>query len=619
MLEVRLLTAVFCILSIYQSIDLKVGNVKLFENGQKSFEVQSNGLAKFGKNLTKSMNHVSAGCMYRRDAIGYMSMHGLVTDVQIFGRLLSEKEMEKNTGCEIFLVGDILDMSKTEWVYKNVDNTSKKEIIDLEKEVCNKERTSLHLIPHKLSLKPNGIDMCGKLSGRLAVYSNQQEYQRIERFLSKENTQKSSNCLSETKSPPGTFRLSVWIGNSDEEEEGIWKGIYEGDLVTYTPWKEGRPYPGGIAYNCMRTEVESKRAANRYGEINVAEVMDDDCNVGKCLVCEIEKPTLKMHVRGLCSSSFYDKVYLYNIDSNGKVLFVGKYNSVIYYDNDDNQWVWYDRKFNSSKATSNAPEESILLGAHAFDFTKVLDSKCPGLKLKKLKFTTCRSGQFTCNDGQCIDIEKRCDQTYNCKDRSDEENCKMLEIDENYSKKIAPFLYDSGKNEISPVAVNISIGLKKILKIEEVQHKFTLKFRLIMEWFDYRITYHNLKTSRSSNALAAEEVDKLWIPYVVYENTEFNDGTRATHDSEVTITREGAFTESDLSEMHEINIFSGSNNRITFHQLFTKIFECEYALQLYPFDTQVNTSVMNIRVTTKNFRLALLTSRFQNWTDLLQR
>ena len=52
-----------------------------------------------------------------------------------------------------------------------------------------------------------------------------------------------------------------------------------------------------------------------------------------------------------------------------------------------------------------------------------------------IKFTTCKSGDFTCNDGQCIDIEKRCAQTFNCNDRSDEENCKMLEIDDNYSKK----------------------------------------------------------------------------------------------------------------------------------------------------------------------------------------
>ena len=27
--------------------------------------------------------------------------------------------------------------------------------------------------------------------------------------------------------------------------------------------------------------------------------------------------------------------------------------------------------------------------------------------LKKIKFTTCVANQFTCNDGECIDIEQR--------------------------------------------------------------------------------------------------------------------------------------------------------------------------------------------------------------------
>merc|ERR1711892_296434 len=100
------------------------------------------------------------------------------------------------------------------------------------------------------------------------------------------------------------------------------------------------------------------------------------------------------------------------------------------------------------------------------------------------------------------------------------------------------------------------MGLKKILKIEEVHHTFTLKFRLIMEWLDYRISYHNLKLARSSNALIIEEVDRLWIPLVVYENTEHNEGTRATDDTEVTITREGTFKESEQNTVDEINIFS---------------------------------------------------------------
>ena len=62
-----------------------------------------------------------------------------------------------------------------------------------------------------------------------------------------------------------------------------------------------------------------------------------------------------------------------------------------------------------------------------------------------------------------------------------------------------------------------------------------------MEWFDYRISYNNLKAARSSNALTVEEVERLWIPLIVYENTEISEGSRATDDTEVTVAREGIF------------------------------------------------------------------------------
>ena len=40
-----------------------------------------------------------------------------------------------------------------------------------------------------------------------------------------------------------------------------------------------------------------------------------------------------------------------------------------------------------------------------------------------LKLTGCNEDEFTCSDGQCIDISQRCDQINTCRDKSDEEDC----------------------------------------------------------------------------------------------------------------------------------------------------------------------------------------------------
>ena len=108
-----------------------------------------------------------------------------------------------------------------------------------------------------------------------------------------------------------------------------------------------------------------------------------------------------------------------------------------------------------------------------------------------------------------------------------------------------------------------------------------------MEWYDDRLKYHNLKIERSANLLTREEIDKIWIPFIVFGNTENNDATTGDDNTEVTITREGDFKMSSSNVIEEINIFMGGDNRITFQQVYSKTFKCEYQLQLYPFDMQV--------------------------------
>ena len=213
---------------------------------------------------------------------------------------------------------------------------------------------------------------------------------------------------------------------------------------------------------------------------------------------------------------------------------------------------------------------------------------------RSLKLTGCLDGEFTCDDGQCIKMERRCDQVTgdrkgkNCRDRSDEKGCKLIVLkdQEGYNKRIPPIDTDEGFANVS-----ISITLMKVVEIEEVDHSIHLQFQISLTWKENRVKYQNLKKRTSLNALTIDDVNTIWLPLIVYDNTDQKEVTRLGESwewaTDVTVTREGNFTRAGIHVMDEAEIFEGAENRLTMYQTYTWEFQCQYKLQQYPFDTQV--------------------------------
>ena len=83
-------------------------------------------------------------------------------------------------------------------------------------------------------------------------------------------------------------------------------------------------------------------------------------------------------------------------------------------------------------------------------------------------------------------INKSESEKLTLRDESDEDDCKTIVMKENYSKTIAPFFYDTEKHENLPARVNVSMSVIDVLNIKEVDHTYNLKFKLRLQWFDYR-------------------------------------------------------------------------------------------------------------------------------------
>ena len=129
------------------------------------------------------------------------------------------------------------------------------------------------------------------------------------------------------------------------------------------------------------------------------------------------------------------------------------------------------------------------------------------------------------------------------------------------------------------------------MAIHEEDHSISLQFQITLEWREKRATYHNLKKESYLNALSFEEINKLWLPLVVFTNTDQQETTRLGENwewtTDVLIQREGQLERSRYRELDEIEIFKGEENSLLLVQSYTYQFQCVYQLEMYPFDTQV--------------------------------
>ena len=58
------------------------------------------------------------------------------------------------------------------------------------------------------------------------------------------------------------------------------------------------------------------------------------------------------------------------------------------------------------------------------------------------------------------------------------------------------------------------------------------------DFLNYRLEFWNLKPQDSSNALSKDEEDKIWLPTLVFSNTEQNDITEGDVKSELIVARQ---------------------------------------------------------------------------------
>ena len=222
----------------------------------------------------------------------------------------------------------------------------------------------------------------------------------------------------------------------------------------------------------------------------------------------------------------------------------------------------------------------------------------------ELLLTRCKNDEFTCHDGSCIPLVNLCDNVPDCpimpggrpKETYDETRNCGIKVRNEILHGPPPFEPDliiehnsDGTLQRAPVTVNVSLLDFELKGVSEVEHKFHAKFQLVYEWYERRITWHNLKDEETLNELSEHHFEKLFVPSLLFKNTKTMERTKLDSATELFGRKERSSQKPADKELLEVALFSGSENPVVYSRSYFMEFTQDFDLQFYPFDEQLVT------------------------------
>ena len=178
-------------------------------------------------------------------------------------------------------------------------------------------------------------------------------------------------------------------------------------------------------------------------------------------------------------------------------------------------------------------------------------------------------------------MTERCDGIFQCSDMSDEDDCHLVTINkEIYNKDYPP------RHEGHPVKVNVKVIIVAIQQVQELDMTFSSKLTLVLEWYDQRVHFSNLKSKDLTNLIGYEKAADLWIPPLIFNNTKQNVMVALTPTANLFVNKKGKPEMASAASINEDFNYQGSENVFVYRIDYDNTFNCEFDLSKYPFDTQ---------------------------------
>ncbi|KAA0185655.1 hypothetical protein HAZT_HAZT010833 [Hyalella azteca] len=386
-------------------------------------------------------------------------------------------------------------------------------------------------------------------------------------FLFTPNTQKALTQLYDLTSASNYAcnSLTVYVGITDEEEEGTWRNTKDGTIFEENLFLNGEPNDGRD-YNCAI--LSSKEAA----------LIDYNCSEAwpNCAPCMTHR-TLRL--RGLCFNSETESFMNLRGYVNESIYICGYYGINIHNMLGTSEWHLFDSNLQQNIAEITLPPgETYPIGRKMWSIVSKTCDHREG-SLIALSISACSGDEYACDNAECIPRAQLCDGAANCADLSDENNCNILGIPEGYSIIRSP-----GREfgDVGPIFVSIHVDVLRFFEIDDKRNLIGLEIKIEMKWRDRRLVYYNLGDKMEDNELPQGDLERIWTPTLVFPSA--HKGFINHIYDEVHVVKNGTRKQDDFNSIHTNFEYAGASAFLVLHKHLSGKFACSFNVFRYPFD-----------------------------------
>ncbi|XP_076061383.1 uncharacterized protein LOC143037151 [Oratosquilla oratoria] len=412
-------------------------------------------------------------------------LSGKLTQVNIWSRILTLKEMNSIKDCNVNLQGDVLSWKDIELNLTNAEETQ----IELASLCHNslKEKSFFQFTPLTFA---ESTYLCEGLGGYLPLPMTQKSIEDHLGYIKDYE----DVC----------FGSKFWGSASDDSKEGKWIVHTTGQTEDNLPWAKHEP--NGISFeNCIL--------------IDDVGYHDFGCKRDLCSLCTFDL-TPSWEMLGSCEWNEENQYFSSFQMEFGNFYFEGYSDYEIKLVNDTWTWLLAKAKTVVARLVRFPDAYNYPMGRKTWAIENTMCGQQGGRR--ELLLTSCPEGSFTCTDGTCINILQRCDLKYDCRDKSDEKKCFIVQFPEDYATDLPPRPTDATTEREAgnsgPLRVEMDLVLERI-DIDTTSMLMDSTFNLTFTWYDNRIDFRNLKEASYLNQLSEMEEQRIWSPNVTFKNS----------------------------------------------------------------------------------------------------